>query len=758
MKIISTFFLVFFLGATSLLYSQREFNLERYQQFRAENSDMSADDLLRRYSSGTFESRGGVPLSDACFGDSIGSQYGITNLEKSRIEQNGFVVTERLSYESFGQPLLEIFKKDLPVFVSTDAILHALHMSYDRILKDMETHVLLPHFQQMLMRAHNQLHSESYKYRRATDKTFPTAAMQVSMRDVDLYLAVALSLLNGTNVMPAYPENVEEVSRLLALIDAETPAEYPLFVSPKSKPRLIDFSQFTPRGHYTTSEELTRYFKTLIWLGRTEIYLTPPTAAYVGVKDEDKIRQMIDACLIVDLLNKSNALQLWTEADDMIDFFVGESDNLTPLDLQAVIEKAGIKSPSDLLYEKPREQFIQALKEVPNPGQAILSQLLVGGPLGAPQVEPSTAFLLFGQRFIVDSYVLSNVVYDRVSDPRKPPRMFPSTLDVLFALGNNVAAPLLSKELDTYGYAPNLAGVRYLIDSYDESFWNGTFYGSWINILRTLNPPSSKERSTLPRFMQTEAWWRQKMNTQLASWAELRHDNILYAKQSYTAMMITCSYPKSLVEPIPKFYHRVAGLAKRAQKKFINMRLANNAQYMAANIGKYFEVLEKTCDTLAVIAEKELRQETLSDEEIVFLRSMIRKEETSRGGGCGGPIITETQYDGWYPQLFYAPGNREIVMEKDFIVADVHTVPTDSEGRMIGAVIHAGTGPINMAVITCQSPDGSSCAYIGPVMSYYQHTTRNFQRLTDEKWVEMHTTGLTQRPAWTQTFLVGKQE
>ncbi len=52
------------------------------------------------------------------------------------IKKNGFMVSERLfKYSSFGDAFLDIYHKDLPVFVSTDAILHAFHISYDRYFK-----------------------------------------------------------------------------------------------------------------------------------------------------------------------------------------------------------------------------------------------------------------------------------------------------------------------------------------------------------------------------------------------------------------------------------------------------------------------------------------------------------------------------------------------------------------------------------------------------------------------------------------------
>ena len=68
----------------------------------------------------------------------------------------------------------------------------------------------------------------------------------------------------------------------------------------------------------------------------------------------------------------------------------------------------------------------------------------------------------------------------------------------------------------------------------------------------------------------------------------------------------------------------------------------------------------------------------------------------------------------------------------DFVVADIHTQPTDEAGNIVGKVLHVGTGSINSALIVAQDPaDGCSTAYIGPVGSYYEHITDNFKRLTD---------------------------
>ena len=81
-------------------------------------------------------------------------------------------------------------------------------------------------------------------------------------------------------------------------------------------------------------------------------------------------------------------------------------------------------------------------------------------PMDLNQIKPAASFLLLGQRFVIDSYVTGNVVYDKIIyDNMKIKRMLPSTLDVLFSLGNDAAAQILKPELDQYMYSSNLSST-----------------------------------------------------------------------------------------------------------------------------------------------------------------------------------------------------------------------------------------------------------------------------------------------------------
>ncbi|MFA5832654.1 MAG: DUF3160 domain-containing protein [Bacteroidota bacterium] len=695
---------LFILSLSGIIYPQSSspFDLAAYKQFLSSHQNMDASQLRALHSAGAFQKEARTKFSSALFSDSIQIKYALTEYEKTLIETHGFMVTERLKRPSFGAAFGEIFHRDLPVFVSTDAILHAIHMSYDAILKNVEERMLIPKLDSLLGKLHKQLPILSTRY-----EVYP--AMKQMLLDVDLYLTVPRKLL-GNVVTPVFSENISLVDSIMKFIAAEKPVSYSLF---SSVPRYIDFSQFTVRGHYTQSERLKKYFQAMMWLGRTEMYLIAPVNSIPPQKDEDIQRQVIDAVLVAEVTEGSNAYPMLEEIDSMIRFFVGESDNVTLLNVQTLKQVTNIDSAYTLLDTKRYKSFQDSLRQKSFAFQRILSQIIISDPSSPDSIQPASAFLLLGQRFVIDSYITGNVVYDKITfNNKKVWRALPSRYDVLFSLGNNAAAQLLESELSTYHYATNLASLRYLVDSYEPEFWQGTLYNNWLQSIRTLVPP--KDRTKLPLFMQTAAWWQEKMNTQLASWAQLRHDNLLYAKQSYTGGIV-CSFPESYVEPIPEFFGAIKMFAKVAAEKFQML------PWTEGSIVYYWNNVKAMADTLQLIAQKELDHTQLTDKEKTFLKQMLFLNKI-----CG------PEYDGWYYRLFYT--GDEGFLKNDLVVADVHTCPTDETGSFVGWVLHAGTGPVNLAVITTEASDGQLVSFIGPVMSYYEYVSTNFKRLSDEEW------------------------
>jgi hypothetical protein len=707
------------------------FDVAAYAAFLASHSDLSSSQLLAMHNAGTFERSIPTLSQQPRRLDSIDLNYHLTSGEKILLGTNGFVVSERIAPGSFGQAYLDIWKADLPVFISTDAILHALHMSYDQILKQSEENYLIPRLKTILLGLYGKIPQLDLKYH-------SNPAMIPSLMDIDLFITVARSLLEG-QCTSYYAANAQPVATVLQNINgAYVGICAPLFADSL---RLVDYSQFTVRGHYTQTEELSRYFQSMIWMGRTEFYLSPPddrwSPPYDPVTHYTKAqiqRQTVAALLFAEASALAGTGTEMSEIDTLLGFFVGEPDNVTLRNLNGLCSELGVQSASELLDTLKYNTFHDALMTKSWAYQRILSQILKGHMFEPGSVQPASAFIPVGQRFIIDSFVSGKVVFDKISyQGQNVWRELPSPLDVMFALGNDAAGQLLVPELDRYHYAQNLAALRYLIDSYEPEYWQGTFFNGWLSAIRALSAPH--DRSGLPPFMQTAAWWQEKMNTQLASWAELRHDNLLYAKQSYTAAG-ACSYPCGYVEPVPSFYGRVDTLMRVAGAFF--QQGPPELQYFK----DYFTQAAQTCSTLTSIAWKEIGRTPLSVQDNQFL------SQTMHTGVKCGPKTA-----GWYPSLFI---NAEAELQANLVVADVHTCPTDINGNLIGWVLHVGTGPVDMAIVVADVPDIGPSAYIGPVSSFFQRVTTQFKRLTDEEWVTDFGIAPSLRPSWVNAYLADK--
>lgn len=723
-----------------------DFDLEAYRQFLEQHQDLSYDGMLDLYPVDDLLDESRYRFRDAQYADTVQRFYRLNEREREMLERHRFLVTDRIRYQSFGEAFFTIYKRDLPVFLSSDAILHAWHMSYSEILQNLEHHVLLPRLEYLLGELHGQMGTLDQRYG-------DNRIMRQSLRDMDLYLTIPLRLL-GKPTDPFYEDNREQVEELMDAIEARTMAEFPLFAE---IPRTLDFSQFTPRGHYNKSDQLTRYFQAMIWLGRTEFYLIVPKSDrynHLSQEERDQIarRQTITSYLIQEALAQPEARRAHDGMDRLITFLAGQSDNVTPDHLEMLKERTGFENAHSLVDMDVYREFRSVLENAPFASQRILSQILSTDPSSPDKVEPASAFLLLGQRFIIDSFAMGNVVYDKVANPN---RMLPKGADVLFSLGNNDALEVLRGELEYYGYMRQLAAQRYLIDSFDPSFWDSSLFNLWLNAIRQLNPrqdrvshfgtPSNRFeqplRTELPEFMQTRAWSRKNMTTQLASWAQLRHDNLLYGKQSYSVGPV-CEYPHTYVEPVPHFFRAMKLLSRVSQDKFDELL---DDGWMRNRTLNYFGTLDEIMGKLGTIAQKQIEGRDTSPDEKAFLQEMLHESYE-----CGIEIT------GWYKDLYFT--GDEGALEKDYVVADVHTSPFDEMGNQVGWVFHVGTGPLNLAVLSAELGDGNTYAFVGPVMSYYEHTSVNFKRLTDEEWVAMFEDRPALRPEFTDAYLYDSGE
>ena len=337
-------------------------------------------------------------------------------------------------------------------------------------------------------------------------------------------------------------------------------------------------------------------------------------------------------------------------------------------------------------------------------------------------------------------------------------RWYPSPLEAMFVLGNRATVPLLASELDRWQHHSNLATLDHLLGDYDDgTFWEESFYNSWLRALSELHVDTTGRE--YPDVMRTETWERRMLNAQLASLAHLKHDSILYAKPSFPPC--GCYYPDGWIDPYPQFYERVAGLARRGIDT-IDPLVSSPGLGLAAGVIEYFERLEEASTRLADIARTELAGDEFSESQAMFIARWL----SQRAMGCGIGLEHEVDrdgepmvLDGWYPQIIYLRNDGDfddsVFSEgEDFdpTVADVHTVrrPGGTWGTL-----HMGVGYAHLTVLTTHNDCGTR-AYAGPTMSYYEFIEEGaeLRRWTDEEWSEaLVDREAAPRPEWTREFV-----
>ncbi|TNF37943.1 MAG: DUF3160 domain-containing protein [Deltaproteobacteria bacterium] len=676
----------------------------------------------------------GVPLSPAAdaklpfdvkkaeFYDHVAKALGLTPAQRAQLQRDGVLVVPQSRFYSVGAALYEMYTKDLPLLVTTDAILDAMHRSFDGILAELEETALTQNLREALSSAAYAL----------PELVKASPELREAAEDVDLYLAVAMNLLSGepsrTSLMFAprlvKPEEVLAILEKVDSLELENPGFGGGSTHIYGRDRAVDWSQFKPRGHYTRSEQLQRYFRAMMWLGRADTGF-----------ELKHVRQARAAALLTQLFVETGADKKAQLLRDVVDLMVGRSDNLTPEQLTQVMREQKLATPSALVGDAAIKRLVTAVAEAGFGQQRIRSQLVVSPPWDPKKVAPPDLFQLFGQRFILDSFVLAKVVYDDIIfEGKKMKRRMPLGLDAMAALGNDFAVQMLVPELKTWKYAANLMALRDVVAARSAERWRDSLYDTWLAVLRTLNaPPTGKH---VPAVMQRQAWSRKMLQTQLASWAQLRHDTILYAKQSFTAS-VGCLYPKGYVEPYPAFYGELERFAQDAATRF--RALGVDGRYAG-----YFDNFAKVMKRLRGMAEKELAGKPFSGAEEDFLKNTIEK----RVGG-GGYVPTAT-WDGWYISLvFRAMGeDTDAAIEWKPTIADVHTDPD------AGLVLEEGTGNVDFTIAVIDN-DGDLAVHVGPTLSYYEFTHPAGDRLTDEQWTGMVANPKTApaRPAWVTPIL-----
>lgn len=621
------------------------------------------------------------------------------------------------------------------VLVTPDTVLHAYHKYFELTLEELEQHDLSQALGDFLTGLHANLVQASKNSQGDVKARYQNLEAQIVLARILLenknvakpsYFsspddeakynqddATVDSLVNAEKLLTKYtndltPSLIEALkSDLTEIYAAKNVGASPLFVQYDEQLK-TDYTQFTPRSHYTKNSTLRAYFRAMMYLGRSSYLLN----SRLGMADANLlVKQMA-------LKNDAAAtpLESWNKITAITDFYAGESDDLTYNEWGKFVSDtlgANVNSDTELIAGANIDKLVANINQLRKP--KILSDIIVDPNIAARDkadlLKQSLSFRIFGQKFSFDASILNDLTAGQEKTEVKLPSM-PSALFIPAVLGDNQAKKYVGEflqqvtgfsqsETDSFNVKLNQKGTE--IKQVEESQWLTSLGSSWLYVLGALTHDYGQH---YPLYMRAQSFLDKQIQTFLGSYAELKHDTLLYAKQSYAELgaggedQPLPAVVKGFVEPNLEFWNRFNALLDRTDKLFSDNNLFKNS-----NAADRLREFKKISTLYSKIADQELRGQTVSDDDYESLRTVKLS---------------------FMAQPFEAVDPTE-VSSQTALIADIHT------DAVQGQILYEATAkPYLMLVLV--GNESSPRAVAGLVYNHYELTDKLGTRLTDEVW------------------------
>lgn len=649
------------------------------------------------------------------------SKFGdFTEKQKEMLLKNGFVITKPKNLEDneymeepwnyeFDQ-IHQIYEDNeyqfLASFVTTDSVTHIFHIFYDGFLRNLEKDELYPKsidLNKNLLAENISLYEE-IKNERLKDLQIKNIA----------FIATGLKLLGEE------PENLPEEAKTLVDEEMKNVSQEGVTKSVISG-RDVDFSQLKPRGHYTRSEELKKYFSGTMYFGQVGLFIEND-----GKPDEDSILQGL--LLTHSIYKNPEILKTWEDLVEPIDFLVESADDLSIREYARTLYGVYGKDfdINKLDDEKNLSSAYKVLSDYPDPQ--------VAGFMGK-------SFRFMPQRAVMDSVLMQNVV-DIARDDKPSDRPIYSGLDLMTAFGS-VKAREIQKE-DPYNshwdkYQEKTDENISTVEKMEDLDWQKNMYRGWLWMLKSYD---QKFGEGYPMFMRNDAWERKDLVSALGSFAELKHDTVLYGKAVMAEMGGggDVEIPKSYVEPNVELYEKLNWLLEFTKVNLKNRDMLSSKYEEKIN---HFQAMVVKFRDFSI---KELQNEPLTGEEISYLLYI--------GGEMESLMVDfvessdENQISYWY-EIQNATDRRMPV------VVDLMRVVENSVGLPKDEIFSIGTGK-PMEIFVIYPHEGKLYMGRGATFSYYEFLNKD--RLTDEEWQKMVYDEKIDFPAWYKDLVTEEKE
>lgn len=562
----------------------------------------------------------------------------------------------------------------IPHYITTDLYLFILHKYFSRFLEKLDENYLSVQLSEILKATSKKLNS------------IPSTTNQASIEWAKMYNAIALYAAGDSlATCPAKYSNLyaEEKEKI------DSKSGKPSFIPNQ----FVDYGELKPRGHYTKSDKLKKYFRGFKWISLNGIDLN----------NNEQLKGLITFAYVIK--TDKNLHQQYQQYVSTIEKLAGREDNLSIADIVNAID-------GDNLDEFLSASNISAIKKKLNTLDKEKIKKVFGESFQTSERETKRVFFL-SSTYSISGDIFSKLVHIDFTNSKRP---FPRGLDIPAVFGNKTAQNIITTE-----YKDNEVWSDYLprLEKLQKQFSNFTDWDNNYGYKGVQTALSAyAEKDSYPNFMKTDAYNRKELSTTLSSWTHIKHDLILYQEKPVAAEGGQGGGPEppkhySYVEPNIVFWESA-------------LELINWLENLASKESTFSDELRRIKDLgilLRDISKKEL------------INEQITKEEYRKLHYIGGTIeyillgLLETDH---LPE-------REKSMA---LIADVYVY----NGKNLNvAVGHADDIYVMVPI------KGEYYIARGAVFSYYEFKGKIFN---DEEWrAKVKSNNVPERPEWIKPLI-----
>ncbi|OGY52297.1 MAG: hypothetical protein A3J59_02230 [Candidatus Buchananbacteria bacterium RIFCSPHIGHO2_02_FULL_56_16] len=570
--------------------------------------------------------------------------------------------------------------KNLPVFVTSDALAGVYQDTLAIVYKEIEQQKFYPALWNFLHGMFNQVKSryEARLQRFGIETDAITEANRLELA----YLATALQLLRPdpnqvkesfgvsqqsfttqeaetyTFTVPTYLR--DEINREISLIGQRAPsAKSPLFLYQQS------YTAYATPAEYQSSEKLKNYYLAITWLREQQFPLfsqADDCPACLLDEQDHLVNFLAGLYLTHDLSSQQERKNQWANIYKSMAFFQGLESDLTYLDYQAALETLfGPNYQLNDLFGADSKTTKENVKKI----QAALDQFESFSLLSGRQPNDRLANL----RLLRGYHLIGDTLFKELTNA--------TALDVFNLLDNPAARTVLEQQHDDRDqrYQQNLNNFKNQLAEFNQNTWHDNAQLSVLSAQRSL---TLDKTSGFPPFMRTDAWVKKSLNTSLAVWVNSHRPIVLERIPLESRSGFQSYFPYGYVEPQVAFYAQLLSNVNMIREGFIALQILNESDRSLLRLTALESVLEQAM----AIARKELRNELPSIEEFNFINGFETSVESVTGDLKRQNLNNSFQYR--YDAVPTAILNEQISGFKYVLV----TYP-DPEGRLFFAI-----GPI----------------------------------------------------------------